>query len=76
MEGILDAQESSLPLEPALDDENVVTLLVRMPDGSRHGRRFIKSDKLQVKMITCIYMLVHFLSQQRGKKSGLLCWVN
>lgn len=43
----LAAKEASLPLEPASDDENAVNLLVRMPDGSRHGRRFRKSDKLQ-----------------------------
>ncbi|KAF8412316.1 hypothetical protein HHK36_000277 [Tetracentron sinense] len=43
----LAAKEASLPQEPTSDDENAVTLLVRMPDGSRHGRRFLKSDKLQ-----------------------------
>ena len=44
----LAAKEASLPQEPTPDDENAVTLLVRMPDGSRRGRRFQKSDKLQV----------------------------
>ncbi|KAL0448130.1 UNVERIFIED_CONTAM: Plant UBX domain-containing protein 8 [Sesamum latifolium] len=44
----LAAKEASLPQEPTSDDENAVTLLVRMPDGSRRGRRFLKSDKLQV----------------------------
>ncbi|XP_073011668.1 plant UBX domain-containing protein 8 isoform X1 [Typha latifolia] len=43
----LAAKEASLPQEPSPDDEGAVTLLVRMPDGSRHGRRFLKSDKLQ-----------------------------
>ncbi|XP_076960242.1 plant UBX domain-containing protein 8-like isoform X2 [Bidens hawaiensis] len=43
----LAAKEASLPQEPASDDNNAVTLLVRMPDGSRRGRRFIKTDKLQ-----------------------------
>lgn len=47
----LAAKEVSLPQEPSLDDENAVTLLVRMPDGSRRGRRFLKSDKLQVNLI-------------------------
>lgn len=28
-----------------------MTLLVRMPDGSRRGRRFLKTDKLQVNFI-------------------------
>lgn len=43
----LAAKEASLPQEPTPDDVNAVTLLVRMPDGSRRGRRFLKSDKLQ-----------------------------
>ncbi|XP_042518832.1 plant UBX domain-containing protein 8-like [Macadamia integrifolia] len=43
----LAAKEASLPQEPASDDDNAVTLLIRMPDGSRRGRRFLKSDKLQ-----------------------------
>ncbi|WOL05252.1 plant UBX domain-containing protein 8 isoform X1 [Canna indica] len=43
----LAAKEASLPQEPSSDDENAVTVLVRMPDGSRRGRRFLKSDKLQ-----------------------------
>ncbi|XP_042481926.1 protein MAIN-LIKE 1-like isoform X4 [Macadamia integrifolia] len=37
----LAAKEASLPQEPASDDDNAVTLLVRMPDGSRRGRRFL-----------------------------------
>ncbi|KAJ8766175.1 hypothetical protein K2173_021692 [Erythroxylum novogranatense] len=41
------AKEASLPQEPASDDENAVTLLVRMPDGTRRGRRFLKSDNLK-----------------------------
>lgn len=45
---VMATKMTSLPPEPALDDENVVTVLVRMPDGTRHGRRFRKSDKLQV----------------------------
>lgn len=47
----LAAKEASLPQEPAPDDENAVTLLVRMPDGSRRGRRFLKSNKLQVRSV-------------------------
>nr|GEZ31395.1 hypothetical protein [Tanacetum cinerariifolium] len=41
------AKEASLPKEPTSDDENGMTLLVRMPDGSRRGRRFLRTDKLQ-----------------------------
>ncbi|KAM7494204.1 hypothetical protein LguiB_028813 [Lonicera macranthoides] len=43
----LAAKEASLPQEPSPDDENAVNLLVRMPDGSRRGRRFLRSHKLQ-----------------------------
>ncbi|XP_012083477.1 plant UBX domain-containing protein 9 isoform X2 [Jatropha curcas] len=43
----LAAKEASLPKEPGINDENAITLLVRMPDGTRRGRRFLKSDKLQ-----------------------------
>lgn len=41
------AKKASLPDEPSGDDESAVTLLVRMPDGTRQGRRFRKSDALQ-----------------------------
>ncbi|KAJ6832610.1 plant UBX domain-containing protein 8 [Iris pallida] len=43
----LAAKQASLPQEPSSDDQSAVTLLIRMPDGSRCGRRFLKSDKLQ-----------------------------
>ncbi|KAL5748672.1 hypothetical protein ACOSQ2_025969 [Xanthoceras sorbifolium] len=58
----LAAKEASLPQEPAVDDENAVTLLVRMPDGSRRGRRFLKSNKLQ--------SFFDFIDVGRGIKSG------
>ncbi|KAG5544408.1 hypothetical protein RHGRI_016983 [Rhododendron griersonianum] len=58
----LAAKEASLPQEPTSDNENAVTLLVRMPDGSRHGRRFLKSDKLQ--------SLFYFIDVGRGVKPG------
>ncbi|KZV52602.1 hypothetical protein F511_25854, partial [Dorcoceras hygrometricum] len=58
----LAAKEASLPQEPAPDDENAVTLLVRMPDGSRRGRRFLKSDRLQY--------LFDFIDVGRGVKLG------
>ncbi|CAN6846346.1 unnamed protein product [Brassica oleracea] len=47
LERQLDAKEASLPKEPHADEDNAITLLVRMPDGTRHGRRFLRSDKLQ-----------------------------
>ncbi|KAK6117100.1 hypothetical protein DH2020_049145 [Rehmannia glutinosa] len=58
----LAAKEASLPQEPTPDDENAVTLLVRMPDGSRRGRRFLKSDKLQ-----CLF---NFIDVGRVVKPG------
>ncbi|KAG5541513.1 hypothetical protein RHGRI_021368 [Rhododendron griersonianum] len=33
--------------EPTSDDENQITIEVRMPNGSCNDRRFLKSDKLQ-----------------------------
>ncbi|KAL6005604.1 hypothetical protein ACLOJK_006174 [Asimina triloba] len=58
----LAAKEASLPQEPAPEDESAVTLLVRMPDGSRRGRRFRKSDKLQ--------SLFDFIDVGRSVKPG------
>ncbi|KAH9615908.1 hypothetical protein KSS87_009901 [Heliosperma pusillum] len=62
LERQLAAKQASLPEEPALNDENAITLLVRMPDGSRHGRRFHKSDKLQA--------LFNFIDVGRMLKPG------
>jgi len=47
LESELEAKQASLPKEPLQNDEGAVTVVVRMPDGSRRGRRFLKSDKLQ-----------------------------
>ncbi|KAG2585549.1 hypothetical protein PVAP13_6KG397500 [Panicum virgatum] len=47
LESELTAKQASLPKEPLQNDEGAVTVVVRMPDGSRRGRRFLKSDKLQ-----------------------------
>ncbi|MED6135722.1 hypothetical protein PIB30_049305 [Stylosanthes scabra] len=40
-------KELKLSKEPPVDDQNAITIVVRMPDGSRSERRFLKSDKLQ-----------------------------
>ncbi|KAL0675485.1 hypothetical protein Bca4012_003466 [Brassica carinata] len=40
-------KKEALPIEPSVDNEDAIILLVRMPDSSRHGRRFLKSDKLK-----------------------------
>ncbi|GAB4856912.1 hypothetical protein Ancab_014830 [Ancistrocladus abbreviatus] len=62
LERLLAAKEASLPEEPAADDENAVTLLVRMPDGTRRGRRFLKTHRLQ--------SLFDFIDIGRGVKPG------
>ncbi|KAF3325039.1 Plant UBX domain-containing protein 8 [Carex littledalei] len=62
LERKLAAKEASLPQEPSPEDEGAITLLVRMPDGSRHGRRFLKSDKLQT--------LFDFIDVARTVKPG------
>ncbi|KAK4804624.1 hypothetical protein SAY86_004441 [Trapa natans] len=61
-ERLLAAKEASLPQEPTSNDDNAMTLLVRMPDGSRQGRRFLKSDKLQ--------SLFDFIDIARAVKPG------
>ncbi|KAL3499402.1 hypothetical protein ACH5RR_038495 [Cinchona calisaya] len=58
----LAVKEASLPQEPPSHDEGAVTLLVRMPDGSRRGRRFLKSDRLQ-----CLF---DFIDISRAVKPG------
>ncbi|XP_047049925.1 plant UBX domain-containing protein 8-like [Lolium rigidum] len=47
LESSLATKQASLPSEPPSGAEGVITLVVRMPDGSRQGRRFLKSDKFQ-----------------------------
>ncbi|KAL3018793.1 hypothetical protein AAZX31_05G047500 [Glycine max] len=49
LETKLAAKEVSLPPEPSSDDDNAVNLMVKMPDGNRRGRRFLRSDRLQVR---------------------------
>lgn len=58
----LAAKQASLPEEPPVDDENAVNLLVKLPDGSRRGRWFRKTDKLQ--------SLFDFIDVGRGVKPG------
>ncbi|CAM6127148.1 unnamed protein product [Calypogeia fissa] len=47
LERQLALKKESLPLEPAADEQGALTLVVRLPDGSRRGRRFHRSNKLQ-----------------------------
>lgn len=48
-EKLIRDKEASLPPEPPSDDDGAVMLVIRMPDGKRHGRRFSKSNKLEVR---------------------------
>uniref|UniRef100_A0A7N0SYW1 UBX domain-containing protein n=1 Tax=Kalanchoe fedtschenkoi TaxID=63787 RepID=A0A7N0SYW1_KALFE len=40
-------RESSQQQEPLTDENNVINILLRMPDGRRISHRFLKSDKLE-----------------------------
>lgn len=51
LEKMLDTKVVMLSNEPPLGDEKAVTIVVRMPNGGRCERRFLKTDKLQVKMV-------------------------
>ncbi|KAJ1290499.1 hypothetical protein BS78_02G248600 [Paspalum vaginatum] len=62
LESNLASKQASLPSEPHPDIEGAVTVVVRMPDGSRQGRRFLKTDKLQ--------FLFDFLDVGRTCKPG------
>ena len=44
----LRSAEASLPEEPPADDPEAVSLMIRMPSGGRHTRRFRSSNRLQV----------------------------
>ncbi|XP_073219436.1 plant UBX domain-containing protein 8 isoform X2 [Cicer arietinum] len=48
LEKILDTKNIMLSNEPPLGDEKAITIVVRMPDGGRCERRFLKTDKLQL----------------------------
>jgi hypothetical protein len=56
---MLAAKRESLPKEPLPNAEGAVTVVVRMPDGSRQGRRFLRSDQLQVKLLSVASSAVH-----------------
>lgn len=58
----LAAQEAPFPREPEINDKDSVTLLLRLPDGRRHERRFLKSDKLQ--------LLFNFIDDKLAMKPG------
>ncbi|XP_019461412.1 PREDICTED: plant UBX domain-containing protein 13-like isoform X3 [Lupinus angustifolius] len=49
LDKMLAEKNVKLSNEPPSDDKNAITIVVRMPDGSRRERRFLKTDKLRVK---------------------------
>ncbi|QCE00090.1 hypothetical protein DEO72_LG8g826 [Vigna unguiculata] len=57
----LDMKELRLSKEPLLSDE-VITIVVRMPDGGRCERRFLKTDKLE--------LLFEFIDVSGAQKPG------
>ncbi|GJM99308.1 hypothetical protein PR202_ga16398 [Eleusine coracana subsp. coracana] len=68
LESNLASKKASLPSEPPPDNEGAVTLVVRMPDGSRQGRRFLKSDKLQVNGFETSFC--HLREREREQPAG------
>lgn len=45
---MLDRKETRLSNEPLANDENGITIVVRMPDDSCREHIFLKTDKLQL----------------------------
>lgn len=58
-------QEAGLPSEPPGTDPAAVTVQVRMPDGSRRSRRFLRSHPLQA-----LFDFVDVQSRDTGMKPG------
>lgn len=55
-------KQTALPEEPDAENENAVAIMVRLPDGARQGRRFLKSEPLQC--------LVDFIDVNCGRLPG------
>lgn len=53
----LTQKEASLPREPALNAEDAVVLVVRLPTGIRLSRRFRQSDQLSVSHLRTIFLI-------------------
>eukprot|EP00960_Hanusia_phi_P016186 477276-Hanusia_phi.AAC.2 len=45
----LEEVRNSLPPEPSKDDRSATHIQLRFPDGSKHSRRFLESERLQVR---------------------------
>ncbi|GLC65720.1 hypothetical protein PLESTF_000332700 [Pleodorina starrii] len=46
VEALVAAKAGRLPQEPPSSDAGAITVMVRLPDGSRHSRRFARGDRL------------------------------
>jgi len=44
----IDRKRRELPEEPSESDNNIATIVIRLPDGNRLTRRLRRTDKLQV----------------------------
>lgn len=44
---VLEAKTRALPAEPSSSNAGAINIMVRLPDGSRQSRRFLRSDPLQ-----------------------------
>ncbi|MCO5576060.1 hypothetical protein L7F22_029867 [Adiantum nelumboides] len=55
-------KRATLPEEPDVKNENAVTIMLRLPDGARQGRRFLKTEPLQG--------LIDFLDVSCGRLPG------
>ncbi|GBG65299.1 hypothetical protein CBR_g50340 [Chara braunii] len=62
LERELERKRLDLPPEPENGDSSAIYLMVRLPDGSRRGRRFRRQDKLQA--------LYDFIDVSGGVKPG------
>lgn len=45
---LLQAKNAALPPQPQAGDPESISIIIRMPDGSRYNRRFRKGDQLKV----------------------------
>ncbi len=44
---------ATLPVEPGVGEAGVISIVFRLPDGNRGERRFMNTDKIQVRTGNC-----------------------
>ena len=52
-----DSLRSEIPDEPELDDAHAVRVVLKLPNGTRLERRFMKTDSLKVRIIVLNVLL-------------------